>query len=115
MPQIQTVFISISCDGPGCLNSATFEPTPEAQAEAVQDYPWLVSHRTLLTADGRKFAYCSDTCEVNNTATGVHNKPERKRVSTDTNQAQIALAARAAAQARAATEALKTGSGVTLS
>lgn len=112
MGQIQTVFVTISCDGPGCGNASTFEPTKEAQDEALHDYPWLLNHRNIALPDGRKFTYCSDECEAKSIGTGAHNKLEK--AITAGNQANIALAAKAAERARQATEALKKGSGVTL-
>jgi hypothetical protein len=111
--QTQTTFITVTCDRTGCDKTATFEPTPESQKAAIQEHPWLNSHREVSTPDGRKFFYCSDKCEIENVATGVHNILQKPLIDQG-NAVKVAQAAQAAKQNRQATEALKTGSGVTL-
>lgn len=113
MSTVQSVFITIACDGPGCDKSVTFPGTDQGQLEALRDHPWLNALRIVQTADKRQLGYCSDECEAKGVGAGSHNKIE-KRIITGSNQQQVDLAARAAEQARAATAALKQGSGVTL-
>lgn len=115
MSTVQSAFVTITCDGPGCPKTVTFPATEQGQAEAFQDYPWLSTLRGVGTPDKRQLSYCSDVCEANGLATGSHNKAERKRVIQSGNPAEINLAAQAAQQAREANEALRQGSPVTLS
>lgn len=105
-------FITISCDAPECQNTATFEANQEAQKEAVNQNPWLSTHRAVQTWDGRKLGYCSDECEANGIGTGAHNQ---KKVIVQGTADSVALAARAAQQAHAATQQLKRGGPITLS
>lgn len=108
MSQNQLTFITISCDAPGCEKTATFAATDQDVRQAEVDHPWLTSIRNIGTVDKRQFTYCSDECEIKSVAAGAHNK---QTIVSATNQAQVDLAARAAAQARQATDALKTGRG----
>ena len=103
-------FATIKCDGPDCLNTVTFEQTPEGEREALLTTPWLENLRSLATSDGRKFGYCSDTCEAKALGEGKHNK---NRIVTG-NDAAAAQAAREQLLARQATASLKQGTGVTL-
>jgi len=112
---VQSAFITISCDGPGCDKSVTFPATEQGKAEAFQDYPWLNALREVATVDRRQLSYCSDLCEAAGVGTGIHNKPERKRIITPgSNPAEVNLAAQAAAHARQANEALHSGAPVTI-
>lgn len=115
MSTVQSTFITISCDGPNCDKSVTFPATEEGQQEALEGSPWLKTLRGVGTPDKRQLSYCSDTCEAEGVATGAHNKVEKKRIIQTGNQADVNLAAQAAAQAREANKALRDGSPVTLS
>lgn len=108
MSTIVSQFVTISCDGPDCPNTATFAQTPEGEAAAIQASPWLTSVRFVNTPDNRKFIYCSDECEIKATGQGAHNK---KLVVAPTGPNTIELEAQAAARAKAATAALKSGEG----
>ena len=115
MSQLQFVFVTISCDGPGCDKTVTFPANEQGQAEALEDNPWLNTLRGVGTPDKRQLAYCSDECEAKGIAAGLHNKPERKRIIAPTaGKAEVDLAAKAAQQAREANEALHKGTPVTL-
>jgi hypothetical protein len=109
---VQTTFLTVSCDGPGCTKSVTFPGTEQGQLEAMRDAPWLNSLRIVQTSDKRQLGYCSDECEANAVGNGSHNKLE-KRIITATGQ-QVDLAARAAEQARQTNAALHQGSPVVL-
>jgi hypothetical protein len=111
---IQTTFVTINCDSPGCGKTVTFPATEQGQAEALQETAWLHALRSIILPDGRKPSYCSDECEIKAVATGVHNKLEPKKIISAGGDAGVGLAAKAAAQAAATTQALKQGSGVTL-
>lgn len=106
---------TIACNGPNCDKTITFD---QAQyKETVNATPWLQTMRVIQTSTGAVFAYCSDTCEMENTATGVHNPPETKKIvdiSTAGGNNAIALAAEAAKRAIEATKSLKAGAPVTL-
>jgi len=116
LSQLQSTFITISCDNPECNKSVTFAANEQGQAEALEDNPWLNTLRGVGTPDKRQLAYCSDECEAKGIASGLHNKPERKRIIVPTaSKAEVDLAAKAAAQAHEATEALRKGTPVTLS
>lgn len=114
MSTVQSAFITITCDGPGCPKTVTFPATEQGKVEAFQDYPWLSTLRGVGTPDQRQLSYCSDECEAKGLANGSHNKIERKRVIQSGNQAEVNLAAQAAQQAREANEALHKGGPVTL-
>ena len=115
MSTVQSAFITISCDGPGCDKSVTFPATEQGKAEAFQDYPWLNALREVATVDRRQLSYCSDLCEAEGIKIGAHNAIEQKKIQPVGNAAQIALAAKAAEDARKATEAIKAGQKVQLS
>jgi hypothetical protein len=108
---IQSTFVTISCDGPDCDKTVTFPATEQGQAEAFEDNPWLRTLRGVGTPDKRQLSYCSDECEAKGIGSGSHNKLERKRIVTG-NQVDVNLAARAAEQARQATEQLRQGQGI---
>lgn len=106
---------TITCNGPNCTRTVTFE---QSQAEQiVRDNPWLNSIRVIqVTGSKRNLSYCSDTCEVDGITSGAHNPVEEKpALITSANEASIRQAAQLAAQAEAATKAIKAGSGISLS
>ena len=85
----QTVYKTVSCNGPGCDKSVTFEVGTQQtgipkETEAILSAPensWMNSTlRTVRTPDGRELVLCSDVCEVNSVAAGNHNKPEPKKI-----------------------------------
>ena len=111
MSTIKTVYVTLSCDGPECGKTVTFEATQEIAKQIEQDNPWLQGMRHVKTSDGREFGYCSDECEIKSVGAGTHNKLEVKHVVADTNTHLAALAAQKAAKA---TAAIKAGQPVTL-
>lgn len=120
MGVVNTIYNTISCEGPNCKKTVTFLATDEQVELAKAENAWVLkTARTvinLVPAPGQQKPvprlYCSDSCEVEATATGVHNVPEPKRIVTEpASAAAVAAAAAAAQRAQAATEALKSGSG----
>lgn len=113
MSIIDSQFRTVTCNGPQCTKTVTFniQEKDKAKAEAVMaDNPWLKTMR-IVQAHGENFVYCSDECEVNNVAQGLHNPPEeRKIVSIDGGgNMQIRQAAAEAAAAAEAERAIKAG------
>ena len=120
MSIINTVYATVTCEGPECQKTVTYLAADEQVELSKPENAWVLkTARTvvnLVPAPGQQkpipHLYCSDECEVKATATGVHNVPEPKRiVSEPASAAQVAAAAAAAQRAQAATEALKSGSG----
>lgn len=110
MSMVQTTVRTTTCDL--CKITATFEVTQAGVAEAVvAANPWLATGRLVQTTDGRNLFYCSDKCEVDAVATGVHNKPEEKKVVAEGNSQAVQIAAAIAAQREAANKALHEGTG----
>lgn len=106
--QIKTV----TCNGPECDKTATYDVREEKQAIDQPENSWMKSLRIVSTFDQRAFLYCSDICEAKGVATGQHNLPEPKKlIDGVATPAQIAQAAAAAKQAEEATQALKSGRG----
>ena len=106
---------SISCNGPKCDKTVTFDVKNHEQVS--KDNPWLSTGRNVGTVFGATFFYCSDTCEMENTAAGAHNPPVPKNVvdiSEAGGQNAIRLAAEAAKRTEQATKDLKDGKPVTL-
>lgn len=112
MAIVQQTFKTITCNGPECKNTVTFEAGKE-QAVA-NDTPWFKTMRVVQNAQGRNFCYCSDPCEIANIATGAHNPEERKNIVLPAGANAVDVAASQAAEAERATKALKSGAGVTL-
>jgi len=118
MSIIDTNFRTVTCNGPNCNKTITFnmQEQDKEKAQAVfNDNPWLKTLR-IVQASGKNFAYCSDTCEVESVTLGTHNPPEeRKIIPIDGGgRAQIREAAAAAAAAAEASRAIKAGENVTL-
>lgn len=107
MSIIQQTFKTVTCNGPECKNTATFEAGSE-QAVAEKE-PWFKTLRMVQTAQGRNFVYCSDACEIANVATGAHNPEERKNIVLPEGANTLAHAAAQAKLAEDATKALKAG------
>ena len=110
-----TVFISITCEGPGCEKTVTFEQK-DAQ-EVFGETAWLKTGRVIQTNDQRNFYYCSDQCEIGGIAAGNHNPVEKKKVISIDGGGTAAIkqaAAQAAAQ-EAATKAIREGQPATVS
>lgn len=123
MSIVNTVYATISCEGPECGKSVTFLTSEEQQELAKPENAWVAKTARVVTnlaaAPGQQKPqprlYCSDECEIKATATGVHNVPEPKRIIAEpASAAQVAQAAAAAQRAQAATEALRAGGPVTL-
>lgn len=112
MSIVQQTFKTVTCNGPSCVKTVTFEGGKEQEVANVT--PWFKTMRILQTAQGRNFCYCSDECEIANAATGAHNPEERKTIVLPAGANAVDVAASQAAEAEAATKALRAGSGVTL-
>lgn len=116
MSVIDTQFRTITCNGPKCDKTVTYDVKQANETIADEKNAWLHAVRFTSTSDGRNFAYCSDTCELEGIGTGIHNKPETKKiVDAPATPAAVAAAAAAAKQAEDATKALKAGGKVTIS
>lgn len=100
-----TVIRTITCNGPECKNTVTFEQ--KENKEAVDANPWLKSARVIQTGDGRNLVYCSDVCEVNGVGSGAHNPPEAKKVIEMPTGGSLDAIKKAAAAAKAAEEGTK--------
>lgn len=111
MGVIQATIRTVKCDK--CEITTTFEVTERGVAQEIVDAnPWLSTGRLINTTDGRVYFYCSDKCEVEGTASGLHNKPEPKKIiDSPANNQAVAVAAAIAAQRDASTKALKEGTG----
>lgn len=103
-----TVIKTVTCDGPDCTKHSMFDGAEPGVLEK-PEHVWLKSHRLVRTADGRQLLFCSDICEVNSIKTGLHNAQEAPKVVGATNQAAIALAAQAAANAKLQDAAIRSG------
>jgi hypothetical protein len=117
MAIIDNVFRTVTCDGPSCKKTVTFEQKQDQSGvkEAMEKEPWIKTCRvTQQVSGGRNFVYCSDTCELEGVASGKHNPEERKVIVAPQGANALQLAAAQAAAAEAATKALKEGAGVTL-
>ena|SRR5271165_3772818 len=105
---------TITCNGPECTKTVTFDRRMEKQTFEAPGNEWLKAVRIVQTVDARNLVYCSDTCETKGIATGEHNLPEPKRIVDGVaNAAAIAQAAEAARLAEEATAAIKRGPIVT--
>jgi hypothetical protein len=101
---------TITCNGPNCTKTVTFDVKDHERITA--DNPWLIATRQVGTSFGASLIYCSDTCEMEATASGAHNPPTPKAVvdiSEAGGQNAIRLAAEAAKKAEEATNRLKQG------
>lgn len=103
---------SVTCNGPECDKTVTYDIRDEKSVIDAQGNEWMKNLRIVSTFDQRAFLYCSDICEAKSLATGQHNLPEPKKlIEGVATPAQIAAAAAAAKQAEEATLALKSGRG----
>jgi hypothetical protein len=109
MPIIDTQVRTITCDGPECTKTITYEQSQHKAVIANPDNAWLMGVRLTQTADGRNLAYCSDVCEVKSVGAGKHNIPEPSKIIPAVNPAAVIAAANAAAQAKAAEQAIREG------
>jgi len=118
-----TVYATISCEGPECKKTVTFLTSEEQVVLSQPENAWVQKTARVVTnlapAPGQQKPiprlYCSDECEVKATATGIHNVPEPKRIVTEpASAAAVAAAAAAAQRAEQATAALRAGGPVTL-
>lgn len=112
----------ISCNGPNCDKTVAYtigpngQPDQDAQ-EILAKTDWIKALRLVQTADKRNFTYCSDTCLVEDAATGILNPPEEKKIiAIDQGKHNLALAqAKLAAQRqRQSDQALKSGAPIQL-
>jgi hypothetical protein len=120
MSIVNTVYATVTCEGPNCKKTVTYLASEEQLELSKPENLWVLKTSRVVTnlapAPGQQkptpHLYCSDECEVNGAATGLHNVPEPKRiVSEPATASQVAQAAAAAQRAQAATEALKSGTG----
>lgn len=118
MPLINTVYSTISCEGPDCVKTVTFLASDERTELSKPENAWIIKTarivQNLTPAPGQEKPqarlYCSDECEVRATATGVHNVPEPRRIiGTPASAAQVAQAAAAAYQAQQVAADIKAG------
>jgi hypothetical protein len=115
MSIVQQTFKTISCNGPSCTKTVTYDAQQQdAEQQMAQDTPWIKNLRLVHNAQGRNFCYCSDECEIASIAEGNHNPEVRKTIVLPTGANAPQLAAAQAAAAEKATKALKDGAGVTL-
>jgi hypothetical protein len=111
-----TQFRTVTCEGPECKNTVTFEVNQQdpSSAKAAHDAnPWLNTIR-IVQASGLNHVYCSDDCEISAVGAGYHNPKERKSILLPDASNAVQVAAAQAAQVEAANRALKTGGPVTL-
>lgn len=114
MGVIDTPFRTFTCNSPECGKTLTWDRREEAKV--FQENEWLLGLRVIQTLDNRGFSYCSDLCEIKGIESGQHNVAQKPKVQVPTGSATEAIqkAAQAAAQAEAATRAIKEGQPVTL-
>ena len=98
---------TITCDGPGCPKTVTFDLS---DVKAIHAIEWLKGVRVVATGDQRNFSYCSDVCEVKGITTGGHNLKERPTVAP-ASEGDVRAAVAAAENAAQVTDALKAGDG----
>lgn len=116
MSVFDSQFRTITCNGPECDKTVTYDVKEAQKVLTAEGNEWLKSVRFVQSSDGRNFAYCSDTCEVKGVGSGLHNQPEVKKIIADApTPAAVAAAAAAAKNAEAANAAIKAGNPVTLS
>lgn len=106
-----TVVRTIKCEVEGCPNEVIFDRKEEQQVFAKPENAWMKGIRLVQTADGRNIAYCSDNCEIEGIKTGKHNLPEPKRIIEAGNSAAVQAAAQANANAKAAEQMVREGTG----
>jgi len=113
MSVVDTAYRTITCNGPECDKTVTFEP--KDAEKTVKENPWLENARLVnRLSDGRVFAYCSDPCEVKAITAGAHNKEEKRVIEMPSGGAREAIlrAAQQAAATEAGAKALKEGRDV---
>ena|SRR5579859_2780577 len=120
MPVTNTVYSTISCEGPNCKKTVTFLAQDEQVELSKPENSWVLKTARAVTnlapAPGQQKPiprlYCGDVCEAEAVATGIHNVPEPKKIIAEPASADaVARAAAAAKHAELATQALKSGSG----
>lgn len=123
MGQISTVYISLTCEGPGCDKTVTFLASKEQEELTKPENNWAIKTArrvlNLVPPVGQQkpveHLYCGDVCEIKATETGRHNVPEPKRIIEGAASAQaVQQAAQAAKAAEEATRQMKAGQPVTL-
>lgn len=113
----QTMYQTVTCNGPNCNKTVTYEASQEMTELAKPENAWVSKARVVTDlrqeqrpgAAKRVFIYCSDVCEIESAQTGAHNPPEPRRIVTNQTPAQVAQAAAAAKAAEEATRQLKAG------
>ena len=122
----QSVFQTLSCDGPGCNKSEVIEASDAVSTtKLLEENPWIKNHRIVQTMSKRDpatnqpvvFHFCSDVCLVNAATAGMFVPTEEKKVElpVGTGNAQIREALAARAREKAADQALRNGDPVNFS
>lgn len=118
MTMINTVYATVTCDGPECQKTVTYLASDEQAELAKPENAWVLKTarivQNLIPAPGQQKPqarmFCSDECEIKSAATGAHNVPEPKRIIAGAASAEhVAAAAAAAKMAQQATEQIKAG------
>jgi hypothetical protein len=106
---------TVSCDGPNCKKTATYEASPQGYAKSLEENPWLFTARGVTAAgpdekgQPRQFSYCSDACEVNAITAGTHNALQKKVIDIAVGSTALKQAAEQAARQQAADKAIREG------
>lgn len=109
MSILDSVIRTIKCElSEECKHEITFDRKDEQTIFGNVENAWLKGVRVIQAADGRTFAYCSDSCEVKGAATGKHNLPEAPKI-VQANPAQAEAAAKLAAARSQAEKAIREG------
>lgn len=123
MGQVNTVYITLTCEGPGCDKTITYLATKEQEELAKAENSWVLKTArrvlNLIPAPGQQkpaeHLFCGDVCTIKAAESGVLNVPEPKRIIEGAASAQaVAQAAAAAKAAEEATRQMKAGQPVTL-
>lgn len=110
---VQTIYKTVTCDGPSCKNTATFEHRQDNRGvlEAVEKYPWIKMIREVQAAN-RNFLFCSDQCMLESAGLGHFNPEDRKSIVLPEGANAMAHAAAQAKVAEDANRAIRSGAGL---
>src|ERR1700677_2430481 len=115
MSIVTTSYKTITCNGPRCTNTITFEDSQGAAQKVAAEVPWFKTLRVVqVVVTGRNLTLCSDQCELDSVASGAHNPEERTNIILPHGANSQEIAAAQAKQAEEATKAMKKGSGLSL-
>lgn len=102
----------MSCDGPNCQKTVTFDKGNAAQMQ--KENPWMLTARVVqLAKNNQTFVYCTSLCELNAVEKGKHDPVDflEKKISEDTNIQQAVAEQKASASV---TDAIKSGRPITI-